>query len=286
MRVSRTIIALVACVALAAATRAAAPLTPEQALRKAAVEGKYRMLLQQIHVPNDAENYSEFRDWGPWTGTSYATFENLPPGHWVYVQPFWYIWRDLSAERREPRAWGPEQATGGPDTAEAGDIPTAWASRTADEDDEWLMLEYEGLVIPRSVSIHETYNPGAVTRVSLFTLEGEEKTVWTGSDPTSRDAPRGETVLPLDVNFKTNRVKIYLKSRDVPGWNEIDAVGLTDAGGKTQWAASAHASSTYAEPETADALSPEERIQRLEAEVRRLREIIERLRAALQGIGG
>jgi len=49
------------------------------------------------------------------------------------------------------------------------------------------------------------------------------------------------------VSFKTNRVKVYLDSPGVKGWNEIDAVGLVDIYDKTQWAIAAAASSTYAE---------------------------------------
>ncbi len=41
------------------------------------------------------------------------------------------------------RAWGPEQATGAPNTATAGDQQTAWASRTQDGQPEWLVLEYD-----------------------------------------------------------------------------------------------------------------------------------------------
>jgi len=33
-------------------------------------------------------------DWGYWTGTQHAGFQNLPSGHWVYVYPKWYIWRN------------------------------------------------------------------------------------------------------------------------------------------------------------------------------------------------
>jgi hypothetical protein len=43
---------------------------------------------------------------------------------------------------RSKRSGGPEQATGPPDTPRAGDISTAWASQTADGQDEWLRLHY------------------------------------------------------------------------------------------------------------------------------------------------
>jgi len=41
---------------------------------------------------------------------------------------------------------------------------------------------------------------------------------------------------------------VYLDRRRVPGWNEIDAVELVGRDGSRQWATSAIASSSYAEP--------------------------------------
>jgi hypothetical protein len=235
-----------------AATGAAQADKPEPALAaglvKARVNGKYEMLLRQIYVPDDVDNYTEFTDYGFYRGNSYANFNDLPSGHWVYVEPYWYIWRDLSATPRAKRPWGPEQATGAPDTDGAGDIETAWASLTPDGQDEWLLLEYAKPVVPREIHVHETYNPGALYKVSVFKLDGTEVEVWKGKDPTPVGTERGVSKIPVKVNFKTNRVKIYLASRDVPGWNEIDAVGVVDAAGKSHWATSADASSTYAEP--------------------------------------
>ena len=42
------------------------------------------------------------------------------------------ILKAVAAAVRPRRAWGPEQVTGKPDTAEAGDQQTAWASQTTD----------------------------------------------------------------------------------------------------------------------------------------------------------
>ena len=227
----------------------------EVALKTAAVNGKYEMLLRQIHAPDDVDNYAEFNDYGLYQGTSYAGHNDLPPGYWVYVAPYWYIWRDQSATPKAKRAWGPEQATGAPDTEGAGDLQTAWASRTPDGQDEWLLLEYAEAVVPREVHVYETYNPGALFRVTVFQLDGTEVEVWKGKDPTPVGSDRGVSKIPVKVNFKTNRVKIYLASKDVPGWNEIDAVGVVDTAGKSHWAKSAHASSTFAEPTTSQLMA-------------------------------
>jgi hypothetical protein len=281
-----------------APTAAAADL--EAALQKARVNGKYRMLLRQIKVDKDAETYQDFKDLGYRSMAEYAGYKDLPAGHWVYAAPYWYIWRDLASVQRPKRQWGPEQATGEPDTMMAGDIVTAWASASQDNQEEWLMLEYGDLVTPTAVLVYETYNPGALYRVTAFKPDGEEVELWKGNDPTPTDSGIGVSEIPVKVNFKTNRVKLYIDSPSVPGWNEIDAVGVRDKNKTMHWAVAAEASSTYAPPyppdgETATTAAVEDRpvpraaermqlreaekrIQKLEDEVRSLKDAIEELK--------
>jgi len=75
-------------------------LPAEVALLRASVEGKYVKLLKKIEVVKDEDVYGNFNDWGHWTGTEWAGYDDLPPGHWVYVAPHWYIWgeKDPKAE--------------------------------------------------------------------------------------------------------------------------------------------------------------------------------------------
>lgn len=72
--------------------KAPEPKPVDAALEKAAVGGKYSKLLRKIEVPDDVTNYGKFCDYGHYTGTSWAGYDNLPAGYWVYVAPHWYIW--------------------------------------------------------------------------------------------------------------------------------------------------------------------------------------------------
>lgn len=149
--------------------------------------------------------------------------------------------------RAKPRpGWGPEQVEGRPDTPGAGDIATAWASQTTDGQPEWLICRYAEAVELKAIEIHESFNPGAVVKVSAFNAANDEIKVWDGVDPTARGEPRGVSVIPVQIGFKTKKIKVYIDSPAVPGYNEIDAVGLRDVGNDIHWAQKVIASSSFA----------------------------------------
>jgi hypothetical protein len=222
----------------------------------AAPRSRYSTLLQQIAVPDDQKSYGDFCDFGYWAGATYAGHNDLPPGYWVYLAPNWYIYKEevsgaIASGPQTPRAWGPEQATGAPNTwPNSGDLTTAWASATPDGQREWLELTYKDATRPAAVLVYETYNPGAVDRVTGYDASGKEVELWSGADPTPAGTEKGISVIPVHPDFDLTRIRIYLDSPKVPGWNEIDAVGLLDATGTTHWADSATASSTYADRPT------------------------------------
>jgi hypothetical protein len=111
---------------------------------------------------------------------------------------------------------------------------------------EWLEVDYATPVVPAMVQVYETYHPGALVCVTVFGPDGAEVDAWLGTDPTPATTASGVSTVPLAVKFKISRVRLYLDSSKVPGWNEVDAVGLVDQAGHLQWACDARASSTYA----------------------------------------
>ena len=146
------------------------------------------------------------------------------------------------------KPYGPEQATGAPDTPRPGDQHTGWAPAQPDNQPEWLIMSYKKPQQNVEIVVYENCSPGAITKISVFQKDGKEVTVWEGVDPTPRDQQWGISVFPANVDFPFQRLKLYINSQDVPGYNEIDAVGLRDKEGKVQWASSADCSTWYGMP--------------------------------------
>ncbi len=219
----------------------------------ARVQGKYKDLLRRIYVPEDQGSYGDFHDYGYSATSAWAGYTDLPYGHWVYVYPYWFIWKNdtiggnPAIPRTAKRAYGPEQVTGEPDVWPiGGDSGNAWCSATEDGENEWLLMEYAEPISAASVRVYATWYPGSLYKVSVFKPDGTEVEVWTGKDPTPVEEEKGISEIPVKVNFKITKVKIYLNSKDIGGWNEIDAVGVMDVQAKMHWAKTATASSTWA----------------------------------------
>ncbi len=142
-------------------------------------------------------------------------------------------------------ARGPKQAAGAPDTPEAEDAPTAWCPLEPDAGAEWLLVHFEKHVPIAEVRVRESFNPGAVARVSAVFEDGTFSLLWEGHDPTAQ-APE-DLVIRAAVEIAGQSILIELDTARRPGWNAIDAVELVGRDGSRQWASGAAASSTYAD---------------------------------------
>jgi hypothetical protein len=143
----------------------------------------------------------------------------------------WAATATASSEYRTSGDYSASRATGAPDVPRYGDSPRAWASRLADSGPEWLDLTFTNAVVANAVRVRQVFNPGAINRVEIYDAAGVASTVFSGVDtnryPANQIAwfvakfPR--TVQPV------KRVRVWLDSARVKGWNEIDAVQLVSA---------------------------------------------------------
>ena len=151
---------------------------------------------------------------------------------------------EMDTNAASKRAWGPEQVTGPPDTDREGDARTAWATAEMDAGPEWLAVRFDRAVEIKQVRVRENFNPGAITNVSAV-VNGTEMVLWQGYAGRGRALRNFLVSAPPGIHAHT--IIIHLDTKRASGWNEIDAVELIGRDGTRQWAASASASSSYAE---------------------------------------
>ena len=146
------------------------------------------------------------------------------------------------------RRWGHEQATGAPDTATAGDIPTAWAAKTQDGGPEWLRVDIDQAIPLARIRVVESHNPGAISRIAALRPDGREETIWEGvMDATPENQVRS-VEFPVPPGLVAGSVVVHLDTTRVAGWNEIDAVQFVGANGEALWGTGSTASSSYSDP--------------------------------------
>lgn len=133
------------------------------------------------------------------------------------------------------------QATGPPNVPPPGsDNALAWCPSSENSGIEWLELSYEKPVAAAELQIHNSFNPGAITRVLVGDSTGPLQEL-----PMVPGPPLAVQTLPISPLAEISRVNIELDTAAVLGWNQIDAVALVDAAGTRHWAASASASSFW-----------------------------------------
>lgn len=69
---------------------------PATRTRTASMDGKYGGLIMAVICPQDRADYGNFNDWGYWGGAPQYCGQNVATGYWVYLFPYWYVWRVIN----------------------------------------------------------------------------------------------------------------------------------------------------------------------------------------------
>jgi hypothetical protein len=140
--------------------------------------------------------------------------------------------RGFSSQYGAP-TWAATQVLGPPDVfPRHGDIQQAWASRGADDRDEWIEVGFGQARTIAAVVVYETFNPGAIARVTLSREDGATFDVPI-SPAETETSPEGSVRRRFNfpcTSYRVQAVRLDLDSMGVPGWNEIDAIGVVPCG--------------------------------------------------------
>ena len=82
-------------------------------------------------------------------------------------------------------------------------------------------------------------------KITTFKKDGQEYVLWEGKDPSPQQPQVSVSRIPISPNQPIDRIRVYLDSKNVAGWNEIDAVGLEVSAKQTVWAEKGEASSSF-----------------------------------------
>ncbi|MFZ1679176.1 MAG: T9SS type A sorting domain-containing protein [Saprospiraceae bacterium] len=129
--------------------------------------------------------------------------------------------------------WSASQIIGLPDVyPNYGDHVGAWSSATADGQREFLECKFPQAAPISGILVFETYSPGAIDTVYVRNPNTQQWVIV--YSVTASPAPAFARVLPITfpvTSFPVSEIRLAFNSPAVPGYNEIDAIGLFDATG-------------------------------------------------------
>lgn len=113
-----------------------------------------------------------------------------------------------------------------------GDSPCAWSPAEADaRTEEWAKVAFPKAIQPKQVLIAENLNPGSLVGVYLYDVTGKEYKIAT--QPQLKRGLELGRLLVLSANLEPgtliNALKIVMLPSLVPGFSQIDALGITDS---------------------------------------------------------
>lgn len=111
-----------------------------------------------------------------------------------------------------------------------GSSGSAWSPKDdSNKDDEWIQVGFDSAQFVAQISIHENYNPGTIYKIIFFDEKNESNEVYENKDFKFIDLNSRMFYLSMKrTKYKVKEVKIILKTSHVPGFNQIDAIGISD----------------------------------------------------------
>lgn len=143
------------------------------------------------------------------------------------VKPRWATSVIRVSNQYSANEWGSKRALNEPDVYPTyGDIQYAWSPTNPDNPREFLELRFANPGPINFINIYETFNPGAIDTVYVKDPTGAWVRVYAENALPAAEEARILNIPIPQTTFNVTDIRIALNSAAVPGFNEIDAVGI------------------------------------------------------------
>ncbi|MEK6476715.1 OmpA family protein [Catalinimonas sp. 4WD22] len=123
-----------------------------------------------------------------------------------------------------------ERILGAPDVLPGnfGDSPNAWVPQKPDRK-EFIKVGFEYPITIQQIAIAESRNPGAITEIYTYDLQGNEELVAELEAGPVNSSARLYNVFIDPTGYEVYSIKIVMDGSKVPGINAIDAVAISSS---------------------------------------------------------
>lgn len=112
-----------------------------------------------------------------------------------------------------------------------GASPCSWSPESESNiNEEFVEVEFEYPLKAEKIAIFENYNPGAISKVIVSAKDTPDELIIFQADkfPFLDKNDRVFEIKIPRLTFLVSRAKVFLKTSRIPGFNQIDAIGITD----------------------------------------------------------
>lgn len=136
-----------------------------------------------------------------------------------------------STDKDNKHQYKAEQVVGKPNKLPAyGLSPVAWApAKKNNATVEWVKVGFDNPMKIKQIGIAENSNPGAISRVLIYDQNNKEHEVY--RMPNVRRIGSVARIFSIEYtsDFKVTAVKVELSTAKVEGWNQIDAIAISNS---------------------------------------------------------
>ena len=134
------------------------------------------------------------------------------------------------SSQKDSKAYSAKQVLGPPSKLPSfGDCGCAWTpSMPANTDDEFVRVSFAKRIKVKQIIISENYNAGTIKAIYLFDQYNLPHLVY---ERQKVDAVYGRVFMIEipETDFTSNDLKLILDTESVPGFNQIDAIGISES---------------------------------------------------------
>lgn len=140
----------------------------------------------------------------------------------------------FSSERIDPTNQGPEfraiQILGKPNVSpQKIESKAAWSPSSSDGyGEEWIKVGFDKPIRVKNITVCENFGAGAIVRIMLYDSTGKEYIVLEDTSEPPKEVGRVWNVPIKLTDYKVHALKLLLAPSKSKGYNQIDAVGISD----------------------------------------------------------
>lgn len=131
---------------------------------------------------------------------------------------------------KKPTQYQPEQILGKPNILPSfGASPCAWSPASQNRAFvEWIKVGFDTPMKVQQIAVAESFNPGSISKIFAIDGNNNEHEVYKNKDIKPLNLKgRMFRVFISETIYKVVALKIIMNTAAVPGWNHIDAIGIS-----------------------------------------------------------